>query len=163
MSIELEPLTENNLPALLEAAVADADPLEVMPPVAGEPGWTAHRKQAFLQFHRGRALRTEGPVELTYVITVDGRAVGAARLEYRGDASEAGIWIGRSYRGRGVGRAVAGKLRIAAAAAGVRRIVAVTTDDNTAARHLLPAGTPVGEDGAVRAAIDLEQGEREHG
>ncbi|MCX0274046.1 GNAT family N-acetyltransferase [Nocardia zapadnayensis] len=157
MSIELEPLTENNLGALLAAAVADADPSEVMPPVvAGEPGWTAQRKHAFLEFHRGRALRAEEPVELTYVITVDGRAVGAARLEYQGDSFEAGVWIGRSHRRRGVGRAVAGKLRIAAAAAGVRRIVAVTTGDNTAARRLLPAGTPVGEDGTVRAAVELE-------
>ncbi|MEU1953218.1 GNAT family N-acetyltransferase [Nocardia rhamnosiphila] len=156
MSIELEPLTENNLAALLAAAVADADPSEVMPPVAGEPGWTAQRKQAFLEFHRGRALRAEEPVELTYVITVDGRAVGAARLEYQGDSFEAGVWIGRSHRGRGVGRAVAGKLRIAAAAAGIRQIVAVTTDDNAAARRLLPAGTPIGEDGTVRATVELE-------
>jgi RimJ/RimL family protein N-acetyltransferase len=156
MSIELEPLSEHNLGALLEAAVADADPSEVMPPVAGEPGWTAQRKQAFLEFHRGRALRAEGPVELTYVITVDGRAVGAARLEYQGESFEAGVWIGRSHRGRGVGRAVAGKLRIAAAAAGVRRILAVTTGENTAARRLLPTGTPVGEDGTVRAAVELE-------
>ncbi|WP_232330595.1 GNAT family N-acetyltransferase [Nocardia fusca] len=156
MSIELEPLSENNLGALLEAAVADADPSEVMPPVAGEPGWTAQRKQAFLEFHRGRALRAEGPVELTYVITVDGRAVGAARLEYQGDSFEAGVWIGRSHRGRGVGRAVAERLRIAAVAAGVRRIVAVTTGDNTAARRLLPTATPVDEDGTVRAAVDLE-------
>lgn len=156
MSIELEPLSEHNLGALLEAAVADADPAEVMPPVAGEPGWTAQRKQAFLEFHRERALRAEGPVELTYVITVDGRAVGAARLEYQGESFEAGVWIGRSHRGRGVGRAVAGKLRIAAAAAGVRRIVAVTTSENTAARRLLPTGTPVGEDGTVRAAVELE-------
>lgn len=156
MSIELEPLTENNLAALLAAAVADADPSEVMPPVGGEPGWTDRRKQAFLDFHRGRALRAEQPVELTYVITVDGRAVGAARLEYRGDSFEAGVWIGRSHRGRGVGRVVAGKLRIAAAATGVRQIIAVTTGDNAAARRLLPAGTPVGEDGTVRAAVDLE-------
>ncbi|MGW4068683.1 GNAT family N-acetyltransferase [Nocardia grenadensis] len=156
MSIELEPLTEHNLGALLATAVADAEPSEVMPPVAGEPGWTAQRKQAFLDFHRGRALRVEQPVELTYVIMVDGRAVGAARLEYRGDSFEAGVWIGRSHRGRGVGRAVAGELRIAAAAAGARRIVAVTTGDNAAARRLLPTGTPVGEDGAVRAAVDLE-------
>ncbi|MET8796144.1 GNAT family N-acetyltransferase [Nocardia sp. NPDC004568] len=156
MSIELEPLTENNLGALLEAAVADADPAEVMPPVSGDPGWTAQRQQAFLEFHRGRALRAEEPVELTYVITVDGRAVGAARLEYQGDSFEAGVWIGRSHRGRGVGRVVAGRLRSAAVTAGVRRVVAVTTGDNTAARRLLPAGTPMGDDGTVRAAVDLE-------
>ncbi|MGX1763448.1 GNAT family N-acetyltransferase, partial [Streptomyces lydicus] len=74
--VGLEPLTEENLRLLLATAVVDADPLEVMPPVAGSTGWDAVSEQAFLDFHRGRALRPDALVEYTYVIPVDGRVVG---------------------------------------------------------------------------------------
>ncbi|WP_324198591.1 GNAT family N-acetyltransferase [Nocardia brasiliensis] len=153
--VGLEPLTEGNLPLLLAAAVADADPLEVMPPVAGATGWDAVSEQAFLDFHRGRALRPDAPVEYTYVITVDGRAVGAARLEPGEHGVEAGVWIGRSQRGRGVGKTVAEQLRAAAAAIGARRIHAVTTIDNTAARRLLATATPAIDGDTVTATVDL--------
>ncbi|MFE9583265.1 GNAT family N-acetyltransferase [Nocardia sp. NPDC006044] len=155
--VELEPLTEHNLTLLLEAAVADADPLEVMPPVDGEPGWNAERRQAFLEFHRGRALAEDAPVEYTYVIVVGGRAVGAARLQ-PGDAGlEAGVWIGRSDRGRGVGKAVAEQLRGVAAELGVRQIVAVTTVDNSAARRLLEAASATVSGDTVTATLVLDQ------
>ncbi|WP_405159480.1 hypothetical protein OG203_23675 [Nocardia sp. NBC_01499] len=75
-SVRLEALTEDNLGLLLDAAVADADPLEVMPPVGGEPGWNAECQRAFLEFHRGRALLVDAPVEYTYLIVVGGRVVG---------------------------------------------------------------------------------------
>ncbi|GAA5096547.1 GNAT family N-acetyltransferase [Nocardia iowensis] len=153
--IGLEPLTEHNLELLLEAAVSDADPLEVMPPVAGEAGWNAKRRQAFLDFHRGRGLRPGQPVEYTYVIAVAGHVVGAARLQPGDDGFEAGVWIGRSYRGRGVGRVVAEQLRIVAAEIGARRVVAVTTVGNSAARRLLGAAATVSGD-TVTATLELD-------
>lgn len=152
----LEPLTEDNLGLLLEAAVADADPLEVMPPVAGQPGWNAERERAFLEFHRGRALLAEAPVEYTYVIAVGGRVVGAARLQPGEEGLEAGIWIGRSQRGRGVGRAVAEQLRTVAAELGARRVVAVTTVDNSAARKLLGSATSTVSGDTVTAALAID-------
>ncbi|WP_040841617.1 GNAT family N-acetyltransferase [Nocardia brevicatena] len=139
-SVTLVPLTTDNLPSLLEAAVADADPLEVMPAVAGPPGWTPERRRAFVEFHRGRALHPTRPIEHTYLITDDGRVVGAARLQPDGDAVEAGIWIGRSHRGRGIGTVVAGQLRDIAARLGAHRLTAVTTADNAAAQRLVHAG-----------------------
>lgn len=154
--VRLEPLTEENLALLLEAAVADADPLEVMPPVDGEPGWNAQRRQAFLEFHRGRALVAGAPVEYTYLIVVGGRVAGAARLQ-PGDAGfEAGVWIGRSDRGRGVGKAVAEQLRTVAAEIGARRVVAVTTVDNSAARKLLGTATSTIDGDTVTATLALD-------
>ncbi|WP_431950558.1 N-acetyltransferase family protein [Nocardia lijiangensis] len=138
--VELSELSEDNLALLLDAAVADADPLEVMAPVAGPPGWTARRKEAFLAFHRDRALHPTCPNERTFVITVGGRVVGAARLEPHGEEVEAGIWIGRSHRGRGIGGRVAARLRELAARSGARRVTAVTTPDNIAARRIIHTG-----------------------
>ncbi|MFD6251950.1 GNAT family N-acetyltransferase [Nocardia sp. NPDC060256] len=154
--VVLEPLTADNLALLLDAAVADADPLEVMPPVDGAPGWNAERKQAFLDFHRGRALLADGPVEYTYLIVVGGRVVGAARLQPGAEGLEAGVWIGRSDRGRGVGRAVAEQLRMVAAEIGARRVVAVTTVANSAARRLLGAATSTVSGETVTATLALD-------
>ncbi|CAM3949692.1 GNAT family N-acetyltransferase [Nocardia ninae] len=154
--VRLEPLTEGNLTLLLDAAVADADPLEVMPPVDGAPGWNAARRDAFLDFHRGRALRAEHPVEYTYLIAVGDRIVGAARLQPGEDGLEAGVWIGRSDRGRGVGRAVAEQLRAVAVEIGAHQVVATTTVDNSAARKLLWSATSTVDGGTVTAKLALD-------
>lgn len=152
-AVALHPLTEDTLPALLDAAVAGADPLEVMPPVDGGAGWTEERRAAFLAFHRARSL-AERPREATFVVVVDGRIAGAARLEPVGAGElETGVWLSRDARGRGVGRAVTALLRDEAVRAGARRIVATTTPQNLAARALL-----AGEGGRVRVADDEVHG-----
>jgi RimJ/RimL family protein N-acetyltransferase len=133
----LTPLDEPALARLLEAAVAGAGPLEVMPPVEGPPGWTALRRAAFLAFHRARSLNPATAVERTWVIDVDGTAAGAARLECHGDAVEAGIWLSRDARGRGIGRQVTALLLAEARSSGVARFVASTTADNGGAQALL--------------------------
>lgn len=150
--VALRPLTEETLPALLAAAVADADPLEVMPPVPGGGGWTAERRAAFLAFHRARGLAAE-PVELTFVVLLAGAVVGAARLQ-PGAAGEleTGIWLGRAARGRGVGRAVVALLRAAAVEAGAVRMTATTTPENAAARGLM-ADAMVRVDGDAVAGV----------
>jgi len=91
--IVLTPLDEPALARLLEAAVSGADPLEVMPPVDGPPGWSPARRDAFLAFHRARCLDPAAAVERTWVIDAAGAAIGAARLEPHGDAVEAGLWL----------------------------------------------------------------------
>ncbi|MGW3996641.1 N-acetyltransferase family protein [Amycolatopsis sp. NPDC004772] len=138
--ITLTPLDEPALARLLDAAVAGADPLEVMPPVDDVPGWTPARRAAFLAFHRGRSLDAATAVERTWVVDVDGAAVGAARLERHGDAVEAGLWLSRAVRGRGIGREVTGLLLAEARASGAAKFVASTTAGNHGARALL-AGT----------------------
>ncbi|MGK3204961.1 GNAT family N-acetyltransferase [Amycolatopsis sp. MEPSY49] len=155
--ITLTPLDEPALARLLEAAVAGADPLEVMPPVAGPPGWTAARRAAFLDFHRGRSLDPATAVERTWVVEVDGTAVGAARLERRGDAVEAGIWLGRGARGRGAGREVTRLLVAEARTSGVARFIAATTPNNHGARSLLTGlGAVLTTEGEeVRAELPL--------
>ncbi|MEV8533707.1 GNAT family N-acetyltransferase [Streptomyces sp. NPDC051211] len=135
--VELRPVDEETLHGLLAVAVADAAPGEVMPPVAGPPGWTTERKEAFLAWHRARRPGLAGPLrECTFAIVRDGRIVGSARLARRDshdDVLETGLWLARSERGRGTGTATLRKLLDEAAAAGVRAVVAETTAGNPAA------------------------------
>ncbi|MGH3426711.1 MAG: GNAT family N-acetyltransferase [Mycobacteriales bacterium] len=137
---QLELLTADNLPDLLEAAVADAHPLEVMPPIPGPEGWNDTRRQAFREFHMARSIGTPTPIETTYIIRLDGQAIGAGRLEPSTDGSnsaEVGIWIGRSHRGQGVGRFVLADLVELGRKAGATSVVGFTTSDNAASRRLL--------------------------
>jgi RimJ/RimL family protein N-acetyltransferase len=109
--VMLRRLDEALLPLLLQTAVADADPDEVMPPVPGPAGWTVASQEAFVAFHRSRwASGDEAVPETTYAVLVSGRVAGAARLAARESENdlEVGLWLGRSYRGRGVGFAVLG-------------------------------------------------------
>ncbi|WP_068047924.1 GNAT family N-acetyltransferase [Nocardia speluncae] len=147
-SVSLDELDEDGLCLLLEAAVAGADPLEVMPPVDGPPGWTPERRRSFVEFHRRRALHPTRPTERTFTITLDGTVVGAARLEPHGDDVEAGIWITRSYRNHGIGRIVTTELRRLAAENGAHHLTASTTLGNIAARRLI--------DTTLRARVHID-------
>ncbi|MCK1794684.1 GNAT family N-acetyltransferase [Streptomyces sp. XM4193] len=148
--MELRQLNEELLQELLEAAVRDADPGEVMPPVGGPPGWTRRRREAFVRFHRERALAPD-PVEATFAILHEHAVVGAARLERLPDepgSVELGVWLGRSVRGRGMAHKVLLGLLEEARSLGFRHVVASTTTGNTAAQRALAALgadlTPVG-------------------
>ncbi|MEU2175511.1 GNAT family N-acetyltransferase [Nocardia sp. NPDC019219] len=138
--VTLEPLDERCLTDLLHAAVADAEPGEVMP-VDGPGGWNTDQQERFRAFHRNRALASP-PIESTYGIRVDGEVVGAARLcplPDAPDAAEAGVWIGRSRRGEGIGTAVFAGLIDRAAAEGYTKLFVSTTTDNAAVLRLLAA------------------------
>ncbi|MEV3927605.1 GNAT family N-acetyltransferase [Actinomadura coerulea] len=143
MEVALSPLDEPALARLLDAAVAGADPLEVMPPVIGAPGWTPERRTAFLEFHRTRCLNPATAVERTWVVDVGGEAVGAARLQPRGDAVEAGIWLSRASRGRGIGTRVTALLLDEARSTGAARFLASTTTGNRGARAVLASAGAV--------------------
>ncbi|MFI1357503.1 GNAT family N-acetyltransferase [Streptomyces sp. NPDC020898] len=163
--VTLRLLDRTLLTELLHAAVEDADPLEVMPPVegpGGPDGWTPERRSAFVRFHESRSLAAD-PVETTFAIAVSGRVVGAARLcpvEKQAGTAEAGVWIGRSHRGVGVGGAVLELLLEQARAAGFTSVYVSTEPHNTAVRALL-AGigvdlVPDCPDGdALTARVDL--------
>jgi RimJ/RimL family protein N-acetyltransferase len=137
--VTLHPLDRARLQDLLNAAVEDADPLEVMPPVPGPGAWTPQRRSAFVRFHESRSLSVH-PVETTFVIDVSGRVVGAARLcpvEGQDGTVEAGVWIGRSHRGVGVGAAVLQLLLDQARAQGCDQVYVSTTPQNGAVRALM--------------------------
>ncbi|WP_254665891.1 GNAT family N-acetyltransferase [Streptomyces sp. WMMB 322] len=134
--MELQQVDEERLEALLAVAVDDAAPEEVMPPVAGPPGWTPERQEAFRTWHRVRRPGLAGPLqESTFAITHDRKIVGSARLAVRDghEVLETGMWLARSQRGRGIGTAALRMLLHEAARTSARAVVADTTIQNTAA------------------------------
>jgi RimJ/RimL family protein N-acetyltransferase len=132
-------INDDVLERLLATAVTDADPAEVMAPVAGPAGWTAQRQDAFRAFHRARRGGLTGALhESTFAVAADGRIVGSARLELKEPGTlEAGLWLARSARGRGIGTAVLQALLEEAARAGAATVAAETTMTNTAAVNIL--------------------------
>jgi len=151
------------LERLLVTAATDADPAEVMPPVAGPAGWTVQRQNAFRAFHRARRGGLTGALhESTFAVAADGRIVGSARLELKEPGTlEAGLWLARSARGHGVGTAVLRALLDEAAKTGAVTVVAETTTANTAAVGVLRrSGGMFSADngsGHVRAEIRVTQ------
>lgn len=150
--VTLQPIDENLLPRLLDVAVADADPEEVMPVVPGSPGWNDARRAAFVDHYRSDP-------GSSYVVLVDGAIAGAARLapaEAPG-AVQAGIWLRRSVRGKGFSTEALRLLIDEARARGARALVAETTASNTAAvAALRTLGVMLWEDpesGAVHATL----------
>ena len=134
--VALVELDESTLDDLLAAALESAEPGEVMAPLPGERGWTARQQAAFRSFHRHRSLTTATRVERTFVVLADGCPAGAVRLETTRRGVEVGLWLGRPWRGCGVGIRV---MRQLAEHAGDRDLIAVTTSGNRAAVRLLRA------------------------
>lgn len=162
--VELRPVDEATLRGLLAVAVDDAEPAEVMPPVAGPPGWTPARQDAFQAWHRARRSGLAGPHrECTFAVLADGKIVGSARLACQDgpEVIETGIWLARSTRGRGIGTAALGALLDEAARAGARVLVAETTAVNHAAiASLRGHGAVFSTDhdtGHVHARFSLDQ------
>lgn len=134
--VEVRQVDGDSLEELLAVAVEDAAPEEVMPPVAGPPGWTAARQECFRNWHRSRRHGLAGPLhESTFAVAHDGKVVGSARLARRDgqDVLEVGMWLGRSHRGRGIGTAAVRILVQEAAKAGARTVIASTGTHNAAA------------------------------
>jgi RimJ/RimL family protein N-acetyltransferase len=134
--VEVQPLDEESLEELLAVAANDATPEEVMPPMAGPPGWTTERQEAFRAWHRARLPGLAGPLrESTFAITHNGEIVGSARLAVRDrpDVLETGMWLARTQRGRGIGTATLRILLDEAAKTNAQAVVADTKAHNTAA------------------------------
>lgn len=117
----LDPGDADDVAAVVAAAVAGALPADVMPPdAAPDPDeWTVARERAYARFLRAP------PAGETSWLVVEGVArggeiVGVARLAGCGAATlEAGVWLTRTARGRGVEFAALGEL--VACATGERR------------------------------------------
>lgn len=151
-TVTLQPIDEDLLPRLLEVAVTDADPAEVMPAVPGPPGWNEAHRAAFADHHRSAGGQT-------YAVLVDSMIAGAARLaptEAPGGV-EAGIWLRRSVRGKGLGTEAMRLLIDEARGHGASALIAETNAANAAAVGVLRTlGATVWEDpdsGAVHATL----------
>lgn len=134
--VECRQVDEEGLEERLAVAVEDAAPEEVMPPVAGPPGWTLERREAFRNWHRARRAGLAGPLhESTFAVIHDGKIVGSARLALRDSHGvlETSMWLARSWRGHRIGTAALRILLHEAARAGERAVVADTKAHHTAA------------------------------
>ena len=147
---------------LLELAKRDASPDEVAPPLGG-PGWNLERTAWFFSYHHAAAEGLDGPAaEKTWAVYSGGDLAGSVRLKRisAGDTStaETGIWLGRSFRRRGIGGAALDLVLAEARRAGLKRVTARTLAGNQGARRLLAAAggalTHDG-DGTVLAVVDL--------
>lgn len=152
--VTLRLVDETELARLLEVAVADAVPGEVMPPVAGPPGWTEERRAAFYAHYGAEKARA-------YAFEVNDRIVGAGRLAPADSpgSMEAGVWLARSARGRGYGTQMLHLMTEEARALGATAIIAETTTANLAATGALRnIGAKLWEDpesGSVHATLRI--------
>lgn len=136
----LRPIDDEVLEQLLDVAVTQAEPGQVMPSVEGPPGWTDARKDAFRTFHR-RCYGGLGAADRTamFAVVAEGAVVGMIRMTLGAtpEIVEVGMWLGRSARGRGIGTAAFRAILDEAAAAGARTVVADTTAGNEAVLRML--------------------------
>jgi RimJ/RimL family protein N-acetyltransferase len=138
--VELRPVDETVLARLVGAALSDADPDEVTPPLPPFGRWGPERIEWLRRFHRDRRLGLDGPLgEATWAITSGGEVVGAVRLKRMAepDVLETGIWLTRSARGKGIGRQAIADVLEHARAHGARAVRADTSPENAAALYVL--------------------------
>jgi RimJ/RimL family protein N-acetyltransferase len=139
--VRLRAVDESTLSALVRAALADAAPDEVTPPLTPGNVWTPERISWLTAFHTDRRAGLEGPAgEATWAVEV-GAVVGAVRLKRTAEAGvlETGIWLTRGARGRGVARRAVAAVLEEAAASGAREVRVTTRSENAPALAVLRA------------------------
>lgn len=147
---------------LLELAKRDASPDEVAPPLGG-PGWNLERTAWFFSYHHAAAAGLDGPAaEKSWAVVIGGEVAGSIRLKRDTHAdpptAETGIWLGRSFRSRGIARAALALVLDEARRAGLQRVTARTLAGNLRAQRLLEAAGAVltpDDDGTVSAVVVL--------
>jgi RimJ/RimL family protein N-acetyltransferase len=158
-NVRLTRVDEQTVHLMLSVAVAETEPEEVMPPVtAPAGGWCKARQEAFREFYRSSFDGLDGPIRtLMYAIICDGAVVGMIRMARRDepDTAETGMWLGRSHRGIGIGRAALQLLLAEAVEAGAGRVVAETTSQNTAAIAVLRHCGAVLRDDGTRVCAEI--------
>ncbi len=159
--VRLADVSEEILERLLALAQQDASPDDVTPPLGNGTGWNAERIDWFRAYHRAAAAGLDGPAgEKSWAVLCDGSPAGSVRLKRTAQqhTAETGIWLGRSFRARGVGGAALGLVLAEARHAGLRQVVAHTTAGNAGAQRLLTAAGAAltyGDGGAVSAVVVL--------
>jgi ribosomal-protein-alanine N-acetyltransferase len=151
------------LEQLLELAKRDASPDEVAPPLGG-PGWNLERTGWFFSYHSAAYQGLDGEArEKAWAILAEGALAGSIRLK-RVDtgngrsSAETGIWLGRSFRSRGIGSAALRLVLMEARRAGLAEVTARTLAGNVGAQRLLESAGAVltpDDDGTVRAVVVL--------
>lgn len=132
--VELLELDHDIIERVVQVAVNDAAPGDVMPPTPAQ-SWTLGTQKAYSDCLGQRV--DQAPDEWTWVILVRGDIAGLLRLQRRTDgAHEVFTWLGRSWRRQGIARAALGILRGMARDLNVRRFV-VKGADNRAALAIL--------------------------
>lgn len=147
---------------LLQLAKRDASPDEVAPPLGG-PGWNLERTAWFYGYHRAAAAGLDGPAaEKSWAVFKGPHIAGSIRLKRDPAAeipsAETGIWLGRSFRSRGIGGAALDLVLAEARRAGLKRVTARTLSGNLGAQRLLTAAGAAlthDDDGTVLAVVDL--------
>ncbi|MCO4255799.1 GNAT family N-acetyltransferase [Pseudarthrobacter cellobiosi] len=160
--VRLADVDDPMLERLLELAQLDASADAVTPPLGNGTGWNAERVDWFRAYHRSAAAGLEGPAaEKSWAVLCDGSPAGAIRLKLtdeetaQHETAETGIWLGRRYRGHGVGGAALRLVLAEARRAGLHQVVANTTAANIGAQRLLTAVGAVltHDDGGVVSAV----------
>ena len=160
MDVSLKEIVdEAGLRELLVVAVADATPEETMPPVEGPPGWTEEKQRSFLDFFLPK-VSSEGTA--AFAVMVGLQIAGFMRLRRMAEqgVAETGMWLGRSYRGKGIGAAAFDAILTEAAKRGYARVIADTTPQNVAALGVLRRGRARMRegDGKIYAEIAIDPG-----
>lgn len=161
--VSLVDVDETVLEQLLELAKRDASPDEVAPPLGG-PGWNLERTAWFFSYHRAAVHGLDGDAgEKTWGIVADGSLAGSIRLR-RADPgngvaiADTGIWLGRSFRSRGIGTAALRLVLQEARSAGMAEVTARTLAGNLGAQRVLACAGAVltpDYDGTVSAVVVL--------
>jgi RimJ/RimL family protein N-acetyltransferase len=128
------------LEQLVHAATTSASADEVTPPATVGGSWTPTRVRWLRNFHQERRAGLDGGAgEATWAVALDKDVIGSVRLKRTKERSvlEAGIWLTRGVRGRGLGRAVMVLVLEQALSLGAAEVHASTTPGNTAALNLL--------------------------
>jgi [ribosomal protein S5]-alanine N-acetyltransferase len=161
--VRLVDVDETVLDQLLDLAKRDASPDEVAPPLGG-PGWNPERTAWFRSYHRAASHGLDGEAgEKSWGIMAGGILAGSIRLKLVNavngrKTAETGIWLGRSFRSRGIGSAALGLVFAEARGAGLAGVTARTLRGNVGAQRLLAGAGAVltrDDDGTVRADVVL--------
>lgn len=167
--VDLAPVDDDVLERLVSVATTDASAHEVTPPLTPGDTWSSLRVDWLRRFHRDRRTGVSGPAgEATWAVMADDHVVGSVRLKRTEDADalEAGIWLSRSARGHGIGRAALEAAVQEATALGAATVIAETTASNLSALGVLQnLGFATGSadaTGHVRAVLHIDDSADQH-
>lgn len=138
--VELRVVDEELLEPLLAAAVAQAQPRQVMRGADGATEWEPEHLDAFREFHRRHYGGLDDPHRtVMFAVLTGGEVAGMIRMTQTEEPGtiQVGMWLGRKARGRGVGTAALRAILARAAQAGAHTVIADTTAGNAAALGML--------------------------
>ncbi|MGO2468598.1 MAG: GNAT family N-acetyltransferase [Microbacterium gubbeenense] len=140
VEVTLAAVDEQILAKLSAIASSDADADEVTPPLSPGSSWTPQRLEWFEGYHRSRRSGLAGRHrEATWAIMNADRPVGSVRLGLTETVGtlETGIWLARTYRGKGIARQAMLLVLDEARRYGAHVVCADTASSNRSAQSLM--------------------------